>query len=258
VALTADGDERGLVVATQVGRQLVDGEADVVVGQPHAVELGPVAAGHEVGDDLGEPGVERGPGQQARGGARGHHDLVGVRAPEVVGVLGVVDLDDRAHVRRHGLDRHHDQDRAQVGRVGGRGRADDRHLRVADAGAVEVDHVGDVAPDEVDTGPRRVPLAVVEHHDPALVVLTGQPGDQVARGGVPPADDDVAAVARCTHALSLLEQVVDHEARQRPGDRRHPQPCPARVHGGPDCPGSPAHLHRPEVLSSRRSGPCVG
>jgi hypothetical protein len=60
----------------------------------------------------------------------------------------------------------------------------------------------------------------VQHHDPALVVVSGQLGDQVARGGVPPADDDVVAVSRCSHALPLLEKVVDHEAHQRPGDGR--------------------------------------
>ncbi len=35
-----------------------------VVGQRDPVELGPLAAGDDVGDDLGQPGVERGAGEQ--------------------------------------------------------------------------------------------------------------------------------------------------------------------------------------------------
>ena len=78
------------------------------------------------------------------------------------------------------------------------------------------DLVGDVTVDEVHPRSRRVLLAVVEDDDPAPVFVPCQLGHQVACGGVPPADDDVVAVSRCTHALPLLEQEVDDGPTESP------------------------------------------
>ena len=106
----------------------------------------------------------------------------------------------------------HAQDRAHVGVVAGVGRADDRRHRLLDARAPQVLGVGDVAADEVDAAAGRVLLRVVDDDDLGGVLVRPELGDQLARGRVPAADDDVVAVSGCAHALALLEDEVDDEA----------------------------------------------
>ena len=99
-------------------------------------------------------------------------------------------------------------------------RADDRGRRVGDAGPLEVGGAGRVAAHEVDVVAGRAALALVQHDHPAAELVALQLGDQLAGGGVPPADDDVVRVARSAHALALLQEEVDDEADDRGGERR--------------------------------------
>ena len=69
------------------GRDGVDRLPDVLVRQRDPVELGALAARHDVGDDPGQTRVERGARQQPRGDLGRDQQLVDVRPQEVRLVL---------------------------------------------------------------------------------------------------------------------------------------------------------------------------
>jgi hypothetical protein len=229
-----DRQERRVVVAAQLGRQLVDRDADVLLGQGDAVELGALAARDDIGHELGEPRVQSRSRQQVRGQARGDEDLIGLGAPEMVDVHRVVGLHHGAHIGRDRLDGHDRQDRAHIGLVGPIRRKHDRGARLADATALEVVGVGDVAAHEIHAVPARVALAVVEQHDLRRELVALQLLDEVAGGRVPAADDDVVAVARSAHALALLEQEIDDESDDGPGHGGHDGDAEEREHPADD------------------------
>ena len=112
----------------------------------------------------------------------------------------------------------------------------------------------------------------MDHHDLGRVLVGRQLLDQLPRGRVPAADDDVVPVARSTHALALLEQVVDEEPDQGSGERgddrdaeEDQQPADdvadrrvdlrrvARAHHGGDRPVEPVHelAEEPPTVSQR-------
>ena len=131
----------------------------------------------------------------------------------------VVDLRDGAHARRDRLDRHDHEDRLHVRRVARIGGEDQRRARVTDPGPFERLGIGRVAADVVGVAARRVLLQVGDDHDLELVVVAAQFVEEVARGRVPAADDDVIPVARRSQSLSLLEQEVDDHGDEGAGDR---------------------------------------
>ena len=82
------------MLAAQARRDLVDRQADVLVGQGDPVQLGALAAGHDVGHETGQARVQRRPREQVRGDLRGDQQLVDVGAAEMRLVARVVDLGD--------------------------------------------------------------------------------------------------------------------------------------------------------------------
>ena len=67
MTVAADRQQGRRVVGPQLRRELVHREPDELGGQRDPVELGALATRDDVGDQLGQPGVERGAGEQPRG-----------------------------------------------------------------------------------------------------------------------------------------------------------------------------------------------
>ena len=117
-----DREQRGSMLDAEPGRDLVDREPEVRVGQRDPVELGPFAARDDVGHEARQARVQRRSSQQVRRDLRGDQQLVHARPLEVRFVARVVDLGHGPHARRHRLDGHDGQDRVHV-RVVSRNRS---------------------------------------------------------------------------------------------------------------------------------------
>ena len=150
---------------------------------------------------------------------------------------------------------HHRQDRAHVGLVAAVGGKDDGRARLADAAALEIVGVGDVAADEVHAVAGRVALRFVEQHDLGLELVALQLVDEVAGGLVPAADDDVIAVARGAHALALLEKEIDDESDDCAGDGGHDRDSEEREQPADHEPAGRAHVAGVAGSDDGRDGP---
>ena len=115
---------------------------------------------------------------------------------------------------------------------------------------------GRVAADEVDAFAGRVLVGLGEDDDLRLVVVAAQLVDEVARGRVPAADDDVILVARCAQSLALLEQEVDDERDERPGERADDRD-PEQAEEPADDPADRARHVRRVALAEDRLDPPV-
>ena len=156
VAAAVDRQQGGAMLRAQPCRDRVDRQADVRVGDRDPIELGAIATRHDVGDDPGQAGVQRGPRQQVRRDLRRHEEFVDIGPPEVGLVARIVDLGHGPDAGRRMLDGHDREDRAHVRIVRGIVREDERRRRLADPGPLEIRLARGVAAHEVHPVPGRV------------------------------------------------------------------------------------------------------